>query len=140
MALIDGRTRMEHLTPHACWELLRAEAVGRIGVLVDSAPEIYPVSYAVDGETIVFRTDPGTKLRAVDRSPSVCFEVDRVDPADRTGWSVLIKGRAVELTSAADLMTASELPLELWTSGDKSHWVRIVPAEITGRRVGPAGR
>lgn len=140
MALIDGRTWMEHLTPHSCWELLSGEAVGRVGVLVDSAPEIYPVNYAVDGETIVFRTDPGTKLRAVDRSPSVCFEVDRVDPEERSGWSVLVKGRAVELTSAANLVTASELPLHFWTSGDKSHWVRIVPGEVTGRRIGRVGR
>ena len=140
MALVDGRTFMEHLTPHACWELLSGEVVGRVGVLADSAPEIYPVNYAVDGETIVFRTDPGTKLRAVDRTPSVCFEVDRVDPEARTGWSVLVKGRAVELTSAADLVTASEIPLHFWISGDKSHWVRIVPAEVTGRRIGRVGR
>ncbi len=140
MALIDGRTWMEHLSPTTCWELVSEAAVGRVGVLVDSAPEIYPINYAVDGETIVFRTDPGTKLRAVDRSPSVCFEVDQVDPEDRSGWSVLIKGRATELTSAADLLTASELPLHFWTSGDKSRWVRIVPAEITGRRIGPTRR
>ncbi|MEX2292639.1 MAG: pyridoxamine 5'-phosphate oxidase family protein [Acidimicrobiales bacterium] len=140
MALRDGRTWMEHLTPHACWDLLCEEAVGRVGVLVDSAPEIYPVNYAVCDETIVFRTDPGTKLRAIDRSPSVCFEADRVDPETGSGWSVLIKGRAVELTSAADLGAASELPLHFWTSGDKSHWVSIVSAEITGRRIGPAGR
>ncbi len=140
MALIDGRTWMEHLSPRTCWELVSGAAVGRVGVLVDSAPEIYPINYAVDGETIVFRTDPGTKLRAVDRSPSVCFEVDQVDPEDRSGWSVLIKGRATELTSAADLLTASELPLHFWTSGDKSRWVRIVPAEITGRRIGPTRR
>ncbi|MEO7429615.1 MAG: pyridoxamine 5'-phosphate oxidase family protein, partial [Acidimicrobiales bacterium] len=63
---------MEHLPPEECWSLLATVPVGRIGVLVNSAPEIYPVNHAVDGETIVFRTDPGTKLDAVDRSPSVC--------------------------------------------------------------------
>lgn len=140
MALKDGRTWMQHLTPKECWALLAATPVGRIGVLNDSAPEIYPVNFAVDGESVLFRTDPGTKLRAVDRSPSVCFQADGVDTGDRSGWSVLVKGRASELTHPADLLTASELDLPYWVAGEKSHWVRIVPLEITGRRVGPAGK
>ena len=52
MAVIDGRTWLEHLRPAACWSLLAEERIGRIGVLVDSAPEIYPVNYAVDDGTI----------------------------------------------------------------------------------------
>ena len=135
MAVLDGRTWMEHLSPQECWALLREVPIGRVGVLVDSAPEIYPVNYGVDGETIVFRTDPGTKLRALDRSPTVCFEVDLVDVEARGGWSVLVKGRALELTQPADLLTAAELPLRFWGSGDKFHWIRIVPVEITGRRI-----
>jgi len=140
VALKDGRTWMEHLTPKECWALLASTPVGRIGLLHDSAPEIYPVNFAVDGESVLFRTDPGTKLRAMDRSPSVCFQVDGVDPADRTGWSVLVKGRAMELTHPSDLLTASELDLPYWVAGEKAHWVRIVAHEITGRRIGPAGK
>ena len=79
MAIIDGKTWMEHLSQRECWDLLASTPVGRIGVLVDSAPEIYPVNHAVDGQTIVFRTERGEKLRGLDRSPSVCFEVDGYD-------------------------------------------------------------
>lgn len=140
MAVIDGHTWMEHITEEECWKLLASTPVGRIGVLVDSAPEIYPVNYAVDGPSIVFRTDPGNKLRSVDRSPSVCFEVDGIDVEGEGGWSVLLKGRATELTSAADLVTAAELPLRYWGSGEKSHWIRVVPCEVTGRRIVNAGR
>ena len=76
MAIIDGKTWLEHLSLRECWDLLSSTPVGRVGVLVDSAPEIYPVNHAVDGQTIVFRTERGGKLRGLDRSPSVCFEVD----------------------------------------------------------------
>ena len=107
MGVVDGRTWMELLPPPECWQLLSHRPVGRIGVLVDSAPEIYPVNFAVDEETIVFRTDPGSKLRGLDRSPSVCFEVDSIDVDDHTGWSVLVKGRAVEVTSADDKRRAA---------------------------------
>jgi nitroimidazol reductase NimA-like FMN-containing flavoprotein (pyridoxamine 5'-phosphate oxidase superfamily) len=109
--------------------------VGRIGVLNDSAAEIYPVNHAVDRQTVVFRTDPGTKLRGLLRSPAVCFEVDGVDPEDGTGWSVLVKGRAVQIRDADELRAADRLQLQPWTLGDKVHWIRILPAEVTGRRI-----
>lgn len=135
MGVIDGRTWLEHLSPAECWASLTTAPVGRIGVLNDSAPEIYPVNHVVDRFTIVFRTDPGSKLRGLLRSPSVCYEVDGVDPGDATGWSVLVKGRAVELRDPDDLRRVAELPLRYWTLGDKAHWIRIVPTEVTGRRI-----
>lgn len=94
MGVIDGRTWLEHISPTSCWSLLASTPVGRIGVINDSAPEIYPVNHVVDRDTIVFRTDPGSKLRGLLRSPAVCYQVDGIDPADATGWSVLLKGRA----------------------------------------------
>ena len=126
---------MEHLSTEVCWQLLTTSPIGRIGVLVDSAPEVYPVNFRVDGRSVLFRSDPGTKLRGLDRSPSVCFEVDGFDDGDRSGWSVLVKGRAQELTDAADVRAAEATPLDPWGHGPKSHWIRIVPAEVTGRRL-----
>lgn len=137
MGVVDGRTWLEHLAPPECWRLLSLSGVGRIGVLVDSAPEIYPVNFVVDGQTIVFRTDPGNKLRGLERSPAVCFEADGINFDDSTGWSVLVKGRAVEVTGADETRRASELPLEFWALGEKSHWIRIRPTEVTGRRIQP---
>lgn len=128
-------TWLEHLSPTECWALLAGEPVGRIGVLSDSAPEIYPVNHAVDRGTLVFRTDPGGKLRALLRSPAVCFEVDAADPVDGAWWSVLVKGRAVEITDPDELREVGALPLDYWALGEKAHWVRIVPDEVTGRRL-----
>jgi hypothetical protein len=133
--VIDGRTWLELIDQARCWDLLAAASVGRIGVLVDSAPEIYPVNFAVDGRTIVFRTDPGNKLRGVDRSPSVCFEVDHIDPATNIGWSVLVKGRAFHLTRTEDIQRVSALGLQPWAIGRKAHWIQIRPDEVTGRRI-----
>lgn len=135
MAVPDARTWLEHLSSQECWKLLALHPVGRIGVLVDSAPEIYPVNHVVDGNTIVFRTDAGNKLRGLERSPSVCFEADGLNLDDQTGWSVLVKGWAAELTTAEDLRRAQDLPLRFWALGEKAHWVRITPREVTGRRI-----
>ncbi len=135
MAVIDARTWMQHLSIDECWQKLTRSSVGRIGVLVDSAPEIYPVNFVVHERSILFRTDAGSKLRGVDRSPAVCFEVDHINPDDRSGWSVLVKGRAHELTTSDELQGISEIGLDFWPLGDKAHWIRVRPIEVTGRRI-----
>lgn len=135
LPVIDGRTFLEHLSQRECWELLSSTPVGRIGVLVDSAPEIYPVNFVVDDTSIVFRTDSGSKLRGLDRSPTVCFEADSIDVEEHTGWSVLVKGRAMEVTDPEEARAVAALPLRFWSLGDKSHWVRIRPSSVTGRRI-----
>jgi len=135
MPVVDARTWIEHLSIQDCWELLDAAAVGRVGVIIDDAPVIFPVNYVVDDRSIVFRTDPGAKLDALGRTPSVCFEVDETQVVSKTGWSVLVKGQATEITTAAEARSVADLSLEFWTIGPKTHWVRITPGEVTGRRV-----
>ena len=136
---MDGTSQcdlwVEYLSQQTCWELLASTPVGRIGVLVDSAPEVYPVNYAVDGRSLVFRTDPGNKLRGLGRSPSVCFQIDWFDLDQRTGWSVLVKGRAEEILDSDELQRAAHIGLEYWTFGAKDCWVQVIPVEVTGRRI-----
>ncbi|MEO5679603.1 MAG: pyridoxamine 5'-phosphate oxidase family protein [Acidimicrobiales bacterium] len=135
MVVIDGRTWLEYLSASACWEALSTVEVGRLGVLVNSAPEIYPVNFVVDDHTIVFRAGSGGKVLGLGRSPSVCFQVDGIDVDQQTGWSVLVKGRATEQVTADDLRQVLSLPLRSWAVGVKDHWIRIRPDQVTGRRI-----
>lgn len=132
---VDGRTWMELMTPPECWAALADHRVGRVAMLGGHGPEIYPVNYAVDGRSIVFRTERGSKLEGLLRWPSVAFEIDHIDPLERSGWSVLVKGQAREVTAAGELATVRRLVMEVWAIGEKPHWVRIVPDEVTGRRL-----
>lgn len=136
--VIDGRTWLEHLPKRECFELLSVSAVGRIGVLVDSAPEIYPVNFVVDDHTIVFKTNAGSKLRGLVRSPTVCFEADGFNHDEQVGWSVLVKGRAEEVRGPEETSRVEQLPLRIWTTGEKVHWIRIRPGDVTGRRIRPS--
>jgi nitroimidazol reductase NimA-like FMN-containing flavoprotein (pyridoxamine 5'-phosphate oxidase superfamily) len=135
MAIIDGRTGLEQLGRAECWKLLAGSEIGRLGVLVDSAPEIYPVNFVVEDDHVLFRTAGGGKLRGLEHSPAVCFEVDGTDPDEQSGWSVLIKGRAQVVHDAETSRRLAASPLRYWAPGDKSHWVRIAPREVTGRRI-----
>jgi nitroimidazol reductase NimA-like FMN-containing flavoprotein (pyridoxamine 5'-phosphate oxidase superfamily) len=103
--------------------------------MVDGAPEIYPVNFVVDGRSVAFRSAPGSKLRGLDRFPETCFEADIIDPEAHTGWSVMVKGRAVDVTTADERHRLASMPLTLWTAGAKDHWVRVRPTQVTGRRI-----
>jgi nitroimidazol reductase NimA-like FMN-containing flavoprotein (pyridoxamine 5'-phosphate oxidase superfamily) len=142
----NDRDGFEHLDELTCWALLASAPVGRIGVVVDGAAEVYPVNHVVDRQpngalTVVFRTDPGTKLASLAGTPGVCFEADDLDHERRSGWSVLVKGRARqvrELADADERDRVEHLPVGTWDPGPKRHWIRIEPTEVTGRRIGPA--
>jgi uncharacterized protein len=141
MTTIDRRTGLEVLDYDTCLGLLAGEDVGRLAMGTGGAPLVFPVNYALDGETLVFRTDPGTKLHWAGRS-RVAFEIDGLDRDTRTGWSVVVTGRLDEVThyDSARFERVRRLLVEPWAAGDKAHWLRLIPTQITGRRVGGRGR
>jgi nitroimidazol reductase NimA-like FMN-containing flavoprotein (pyridoxamine 5'-phosphate oxidase superfamily) len=127
--------QIQELTRAECFELLAAEQLGRVAVTDDRGPVVFPVNFVLDRHTVVFRTEEGTKLHAASRGSRVCFEVDRADPDARTGWSVIVRGEITEVTDRDDLARLRELPLRVWASGARNHYVRILPAVLTGRRI-----
>lgn len=125
----------ETLGPVECWLLLGQAEVGRLAVAIRNRPDIFPVNYAVDGESIVINTAPGTKLAAAVLGRAVAFEVDLIDPETRTAWSVVVKGTAQEVTKLEELMEVEALGIETWTPSKKGRFMRIKPDEVTGRRI-----
>lgn len=126
----------EVLNVETCWELLEAGRVGRIAVDIAGQPDIFPINYAVDGETLVFRTRAGTKLAGAAIGCFVALEIDGVDPVERTVWSVVVKGTAREITRAPERDAARRLPLIPWVAELTPEFVRIEPLLVTGRRFG----
>lgn len=124
-----------------CLRLLATAEVGRLAVIAGNTPAIFPVNYALDGDTIVFRTDPGTKLAHGPRARA-SFEVDSLDHAGRAGWSVVATGRLEEVTQydAPTFDRVRRLAIDPWAGGDKAHWMRLVPDRVTGRRIDPTSR
>ena len=123
-----------HLPLHRCWELLRAAEVGRVAVVVEGRPEIFPVNHLVDGGSVVFRTAPGTKLAGAAQGAAVAFEVDGLDAESDEAWSVVVHGRAREMRSFDEIIETAELPVSPWHEGVKPRFVRIEPDAVSGRR------
>jgi len=138
------QVRWQELTKGECFELLAREQLGRVAVVDDRGPIVLPVNFVLDRHMVVFRTDEGTKLDAAIRGSRVAFEIDGTDAAAHTGWSVMVRGEAVEVTDPAELARLRRLPLSPWAPGAKSRYVRILPAVLTGRRIlrpgGPGSR
>lgn len=129
--LTKPTARLSEMSREECLQLGAAFSIGRIAVgRADDAPLVVPVNYVLDGEAIVFRTDPGSKLFALREHP-VSFQVDFVDPFHRTGWSVLVAGVAYEATP----LEIAHLTVEPWSGGEKQHWVRVLPRTVSGRRI-----
>jgi nitroimidazol reductase NimA-like FMN-containing flavoprotein (pyridoxamine 5'-phosphate oxidase superfamily) len=129
------QVRWQELTKSECFALLAREQLGRVAVVDDRGPIVFPVNFVLDRHMVVFRTDEGTKLDAACRGSRVAFEIDGTDTAAHTGWSVLVRGEATEVTDPAELVRLRKLPLDPWAPGAKTHYVRILPAVLTGRRV-----
>jgi uncharacterized protein len=127
---------MQILLEHECWDLLRRAEVGRLAISIANHPDIFPVNFVVDHGTIVFRTAEGTKLAGSVLGTSVAFEIDgeSVGPAGSEAWSVVVKGRAVEIESMRELFDAADLPLYPWAAAPKHRFVKVLPDLVTGRR------
>ena len=120
------------------WALLTEAVVGRLAVIVNDRPEIFPINHLVDRGSVVFRTAAGTKLAGCS-GHWVAFEVDGYDILTACAWSVVVKGEAQQVNRLYDVLEVIELPLFPWSSAPKPHFIRIELDSITGRRFEVAG-
>ncbi len=132
---------LEALPLQVCLRLLESVPVGRVSFCTNSEVVTLPVNHVVDGQDVVFRTNRGSKLSAADRHDHVAFEADDYDPRTRTGWSVLVKGRAEVIHEDSEIQRLSHLGLYPWvTVVDRPFWIRIRPTSVTGRHTPLATR
>jgi nitroimidazol reductase NimA-like FMN-containing flavoprotein (pyridoxamine 5'-phosphate oxidase superfamily) len=135
MAARATRTEMEVLSPEECLGLLAAHHLGRIAVLADGYPEIYPVNYAVLDGAVVFNSAPGSKVHAALEHAHVGFEVDGGPDHGPGAWSVLAVGDLQELQHPRWLVEGVAELLGPWRSSPGDHWLCIRPIRISGRRL-----
>jgi uncharacterized protein len=119
-----------------CMRLLQYESfVGRLGFVIDGVVELRPVNYLADERGLVFCTTSGTVLGAVSSGTAVVFEVDANQPMDHSGWSVIVRGTASEITDARELEYLRRGPLRSWVVSPGERWVRVDIEQISGVRI-----
>ena len=131
---------LEILPFDRCLQLLSSVPVGRVSFFADGEIVVLPVNHVMDGQDPVFRTARGSKLSAAEGQQLVAFEADGYDERTRSGWSVLVNGRAHAIYEEAEIQRLSRLGLRPWAGAEeRPFWIRIHPASISGRRTPDPG-
>lgn len=130
----QAQSKTEVLPVHDCWKYLRSSSVGRLAVVKNGQPEIFPVNYLPEDGTVLFQTGPGTKLDAVLRGEQVVMEADGFNTYGTISWSVVVKGNPEPVSSEEENLAAAGQGLSPWEPGEKDFLIRITPTEISGRR------
>ena len=131
---------LEILPFDRCLELLAKVPVGRVSFLADGEIVVLPVNHVLDGQDPIFCTTRGSKLSAAEGQNLVAFEADGYDERTKSGWSVLVNGRAQAVYEDAEIQRLSRLGLHPWvTAAERPFWIRIRPTAINGRQTPEPG-
>ena len=127
---------LQVLTPEECNERLDETEIGRVAFVSEGDVVILPVNYRFVNGTVVFQTTDGSKLDMATDHKAGAFEIDWLAPQHQTGWSVLVKGTAEYVMDEELEAEFRRLGLRPWAPYTKARrWVRILPDEITGRKI-----
>jgi uncharacterized protein len=120
-----------------CRDLLARVPIVRVGLAINAIPVALPVNFVLDRDEIIIRCNEGSKLDAALANATVAVEADEYDPVGHTGWSVVVKGRAREITRPDELDRAKSLGLRTWANDRTDHYIAISTDLVSGRSIGP---
>ncbi|WP_371582128.1 pyridoxamine 5'-phosphate oxidase family protein [Streptomyces sp. NBC_01314] len=122
-----------------CIRLLAKVPVGRVVYTRQALPAVLPVNFALDTDaSVLLCTSAASDLvRAID-GVVVAFEGDEFDPATRSGWSVVVTGRAAVVTDPAEHERLSRSGPSSWMPMRGEVFVRIACELVTGRELAGA--
>lgn len=132
---------LEELTEAESLGLIEQAQIGRIGFSGRYGPIVLPVNYKVVDGSVVFRVAVGSSIGEdlrtgiADAEYKVAFEIDEIDAATRTGWSVMIQGAAHHVDDEQERQAVLRAGIEPWPGGQREQFVQIRPTVISGRRI-----
>ena len=128
---------LEILTPAECLRLLGEVPIGRLVSTDGGLPVVRLVNFVIDGDSVVFASADGDKLRAAERGDVVAFEADAVDLDRHLGWTVTSVGHLSVVPSDEADQLAREIPLRSWAPLRDPHLIRLGIESVAGRRLRP---
>ncbi|MGV9919622.1 pyridoxamine 5'-phosphate oxidase family protein [Streptomyces cellulosae] len=119
-----------------CLRLLGKAPVGRVVYTRQALPAVLPVNFTLDSDgSVVLCTSAGSDLvRAVD-GVVVAFEADDFHAGRRSGWSVVVTGRAEVVTDPGEHERLLRTGPRSWMTLRDGVFVRIESEMVTGREL-----
>jgi uncharacterized protein len=134
---VPGRALVGLDEPEAL-ALAASMPVGRIVHVRDDRLFVAPVNFLLERRDVLIRTADGAELlEAARRKALAALEVDNLLDWSRSGWSVLIRGRLIEVTDPKTVERVLSSGLRPWSEGKRDHVVCLSGEEVTGRRIEP---
>jgi nitroimidazol reductase NimA-like FMN-containing flavoprotein (pyridoxamine 5'-phosphate oxidase superfamily) len=125
-------THLSTISPDRCLALLGSVPYGRVVFTHRALPAIRPVNHIVDNGNIIIRSSLGAGITgAAGDGMVVAYEADAIDPDTRTGWSVVVTGKARLVQDPDDLARYQRI-LEPWVDGRMDCVVSIPTDLVTG--------
>lgn len=136
MAVVSvDKSGLEILTETECFALIQTMPIGRVVYSEWALPVIVAVNFALDGMDIVVRTQRRSRLATQAPGNVVAFEVDDIDIATRSGWSVVMTGRFQLVDEPADIRRLDGIGLHSWAPSAHDRYLKLRPEVVTGRRI-----
>lgn len=135
------RGHIEELDERTSRERLRRVGTARVVHVVADEPQIAVVNIGMDGDDVVVRCTRGSRLATALATPGapVLIQADELDPASRSGWSVVARGRMTPVLDQVETTRLDRTMPPSWILGDVGGtWLRLTVDEISGREVGGA--
>ncbi|MEU4040832.1 pyridoxamine 5'-phosphate oxidase family protein [Streptomyces antibioticus] len=119
-----------------CLRMLAKVPVGRVVYTRQALPAVLPINFSLDTDaSVLLCTSPGSDLvRAID-GVVVAFEADKFNAATRSGWSVVVTGRAGVVTDRAEHERLTQTGPTSWMPLRDVVFVRIESEMVTGREL-----
>ncbi|APY85435.1 pyridoxamine 5'-phosphate oxidase family protein [Streptomyces alfalfae] len=119
-----------------CLRLLAKAPVGRVVYTRQALPAVLPVNFSLDTDaSVLLCTSPGSDLVAAIDDVVVAFEADEFDAVARSGWSVVVTGRATVVTDPAEHERLARTGPRSWMPLHDAAFVRIESEMVTGREL-----
>jgi hypothetical protein len=119
--------------------LLASVPVGRLVFTHQALPAIKPVNHLVEDGMVVIGLTAGSAIAASSGAGGtvVAYEADSLDPAERSGWTVIVVGVA-RLETDSDAVLRFRARLRPWLAGSMTDVLTISSEIVTGYRLVPA--
>jgi hypothetical protein len=128
--------RLHELSERDCWARLAEHEVGRLAYVQGDGPTIVPLNYLAQDGKVWLRTASYNQLAVHVAGQLAAFEVDDINVHDRTGFSVLLRGRVEHVLHTMTGLTWPEPTL--WPDGIRTMMFCLTPTQVTGRSLAQA--
>jgi nitroimidazol reductase NimA-like FMN-containing flavoprotein (pyridoxamine 5'-phosphate oxidase superfamily) len=127
---------MLDLSAAECVALLSDGGVGVVAFVDDDGPDQLPVTFGVRGDALLFCTEKDGRLAQHAHDRELAFEIHDLEPALRSGWSVVVRG----LGQVSDRATEEDRlgqDIAPWAPGHHDAVISLSLERISGRRILP---